>query len=165
MAQKPPKGKSAGSVTDEALRVFVGIDLRDLYSGLETETARLLSEFAQRGLSGEALGNAVADELKSIGTAALERAGRESTHKGFVLGRNLEAQARPEEIGEVIRTAVLDENTCTEEDYGDGKPRCRELDGAVRQFNSPEYFEVMPPAGCEGGAQCRCFDMFRKKAA
>lgn len=164
MAQKPPKGKSAGSVTDEALRVFVGIDLRDLYSGLETESARLFSEFAQRGLSGEALGNAVADELKSLGTAALERAGRESTHKGFVLGRNLEAQARPEEIGEVVRTAVLDENTCTEEDYGDGEPRCYELDGRVFAFNSPDYFEFMPPSHCEGGAQCRCIPIYRKAA-
>lgn len=161
MAQQPPQGPKAPAVTRDTIKSLVTIDLNDSYAGLQSETARLLTEYVTRGLSGDALADAVANDLKALSTADIERAGRESTHKGFVLGRNLEAQARPEDIGEVVRTAVLDENTCTEQDYGDGYPRCRELDGRTFDFNSPDYFEFMPPSHCEGGGQCRCIPLYR----
>lgn len=153
MAQKPPQGPGADRVTNEALKVRVGIDLEGFYSALRSRTAQLLTDLQQQGLTGAALADAVTDALRAEFDTPIERAGREATNEAFALGRNLEAQERQDEIGEVVRTEVLDENTC--------EP-CSQLDGTVVVLNSPEYFRLMPPNLCEGREQCRGFYIYRR---
>lgn len=155
MAQQPPQGPRAPSVTNEAIRVRVEVDLSDFYTRLQNRTAQLLTDLQQQGLEGDALADAVADGLKDEFDVPIERAGREATHEAFSLGRNLEAQARAGEIGEVVRSEVLDANTCDP---------CKALDGTVYQFNSPEYFENMPPNKCDGREQCRGLYLYRSAA-
>jgi hypothetical protein len=47
----------------------------------------------------------------------------------------------------VVRSAVMDQNTCGE---------CNRLDGARYVYGSEVYFQDMPPAWCEGDKMCRC---------
>lgn len=152
MAQKPPQGKDAAAVADEALRVRTEIDLSGFGNQLQNEAARLITDYSQRGLSGKALGDAVAADLEQLFDARAERSGREATHEAFAQGRNLEAQQQPDAIGEVVRSAILDTNTC--------QP-CINRDGNVYELNTPAYFDDMPPNHCEGGEQCRCLYIYR----
>ena len=142
-----PQGPNARSVTDAAHRVAVGIDVSDLVGRLEREAARLISDFSQQGLEGEALADAVVSGLRDLSDAPVDRAARGAAGEAFNLGRNLAAQEHPE-IARAVRTEILDRNTC--------EP-CRELDGKVVEMNSDEYFEFMPPNQCEGREQCRGF--------
>jgi hypothetical protein len=155
VAQEPPQGPTAVNVTDEALRLRVSIDLSEFGNRVQNEAVRLYADYAQRGLTGEALADAVTADLESIFDVSIDRAGREATHEAFNLGRNLEAQARRTQIGDVVRTEILDENTCDP---------CRGLDGNVYTLNSPSYFDDMPPNHCEGGEQCRGFYLYRSAA-
>ena len=112
MAQKPPVGRAAFAVTDEAFRTTVEIDLDAFYQRLHAETLAAMKEFQQQGLTGKALADAVAQRLRSLSDVPLEMAGRQSTSEAFNLGRNIAAQERKAEIKEVVRTEILDINTC-----------------------------------------------------
>ena len=111
------------------------------------------------GLTGKELADFVDARLKGLSAAPVIEAGRKSTSEAFNLGRNIEAQEQAESIKEVIRTEILDFNTC---------PPCRALDHsnskAVYVLNSPEYFENMPPNKCNGRERCRGFYLFRRAA-
>lgn len=155
MAQKPPQGPTAVTVTDEALRLRATLDLSEFGNRLQNEAARLLADYQQQGLTGDALADAVTADLESLFDPAFERAGREATNEAFNLGRNVEAQARQASIGTVVRTEILDDNTC---------PPCRALDGFTTTLNGPGYFENMPPNGCDGGEQCRGFYIYEAAA-
>ncbi|HKB07902.1 MAG TPA: hypothetical protein VKF61_06475 [Candidatus Polarisedimenticolia bacterium] len=152
MAQKPPQGKDAFPVTDQAFQVRAEIDLDAFYQRLLNETRRLVTDYSQQGLEGKALADKVAAGLKELSPGAIDNAARFETAEAFNLGRNLEAQVRQAEIGEVVRTEILDENTC---------PPCRRLDGKVVELNSEEYFELMPPNLCDGRELCRGFYLYR----
>ena len=154
--QQPPQGPTAGPVTNDALALRVQIDLSEVANRLQNEAARLIADLQQRGLTGDELGAAVERELLSIfDDTSSARTGREATHEAFSLGRNLEAQRQEARIGEVVRSEILDENTCDP---------CRSEDGTVVVLNSPAYFEHMPPNGCEGREQCRGIYIYRGAA-
>lgn len=156
MAQEPPKGPAAGSVTADAISLRVQIDLSEVGNRLQNEATRLVADLSQQGLTGDELGAAVERELLAIfDDASAARTGREATHESFSLGRNLEAQRQAGSIGEVVRSEILDENTC--------EP-CAAMDGTVVVMNSPAYFENMPPNGCDGREQCRGIYLYRGAA-
>jgi len=48
----------------------------------------------------------------------------------------------------VLRSEILDENTCSE---------CMKWDGAIFEVGTPAFDEYMPPAQCLGGDRCRGF--------
>lgn len=178
MAQKPPKGPIARSVTNEALQAKVEIDLSDAAMRLRNRAVELLTDGPQRGLTGEALAEFV-DERLVLSKTPIEQAGRGATSEAHNLGRNLGAQQRLSEIGQVVRSALLDENTCS---------NCKDVDQAVVQINGPvvsisaagaallrdngvdpdspdAYFALMPPNFCKGEDFCRCLLIYRRAAA
>ena len=155
MAQKPPIGTDAPGVTDEALKAQVDVDLRDYYTRLTNEALTALKDFQQQGLEGDALADAVAARLQGLSDQPIIEAGRASTSEAFNLGCNLAAQVLGPQIGEVVRTAVLDENTCDP---------CDLLDGSTYEVNTPAYFESMPPNFCDGRDLCRCFYFYKAAA-
>lgn len=146
-----PIGPDAIAVTENAHRVAVDIDVSGLSTRLENEAMRLIKEGTNAGLQGQELTDFVDKGLKALSDAPIDKAGRGAASEGFNLGRNLEAQRRQGEIGEVVRTEILDANTC---------PPCRRLDGQRFRFNSPEYLANMPPAKCEGRELCRGFYIY-----
>lgn len=155
LGQKPPKGPDAPPVTDQAIVAQAEIDLGDVYARLLSEGATALKDLQQQGLAGDELADAWAARVNALSDQLIEDAGRASTSEAFNLGRNLEAQAQSPQIGEAIRTEILDKSTCDP---------CRSLDGKVVEFNSPDYFRYMPPNFCEGREFCRGFYLYRKAA-
>lgn len=152
LQQKPPIGKAAFPVTNEAFKVRAEIDLEQFYERIRSETLRLMNELGQQGIKGPELAERIGAELNNLSDVPIEQMGRKSTAEAFNLGRNLAAQDHKSEIREAVRTEVLDENTCQ---------ACRLLDGTVVKVNSDEYFEFMPPRLCHGRDFCRGFYLYR----
>lgn len=148
----PPIGPAAPGITGDAHRVAVEIDVSELAGRLEREAMRLINDLSQQGLTGDELARAVGDGLRQLSDAPVERMARGATSEAFNLGRNLEAQRRIAEIKTVMRTEILDENTCAP---------CQQLDGREVEVNTPEYFELMPPNLCDGREQCRGFYIYQ----
>lgn len=144
----PPIGPQANQITADAHRVAVEIDVSEIASRLEREALRLVSDLTQQGVSDDELVRGVQDGLRSLSDAPVQRAARGAVGESFNLGRNLEFQRRVNDIARVVRTEVLDRETC---------PPCRELDGLTFSVNSHEFFEFMPPNKCNGWEQCRGF--------
>lgn len=152
MAQKPPIGRDAFGVTEEAFRVRADIDLSEFYERLRLETLQQITDLSQQGYRGEELADRVIGALNNLSDTPTEQAARGAASEAFNLGRNVEVQKDPAAVGQVVRSEVLDENTC--------EP-CRLLDGAIYEINSPEYFQDMPPNHCDGRDLCRGFYLYR----
>jgi hypothetical protein len=161
-----PVGRAAIGVTGKAHQVAVELDVSGLKTRLENEAVRLINDFSQQGLRGEALVDAVREGLNALSEAPVDKAARGATSEAFNLGRNLEAQRHVGEIKMVVRSEVLDENTCSSADNlpGDNSPRCFELDGAEYEINTDEYFKHMPPNDCHGFELCRGFYLYKVTA-
>lgn len=147
----PPEGPQAFDVTSEAFSVKAEIDLETVYVRLLNETRRLMTDLSQQGLAGPELAEAVDAGLSALSDTPIAQAARGATTEAFNLGRNIEAQRRSQSIGRVVRTEVLDENTCDP---------CREMDGFRTEVNGPGYFENMPPNHCDGRDLCRGFYLY-----
>jgi hypothetical protein len=150
-----PIGPKAGRITADAHRVGVEIDLSELSGRLEREAMRLITDLSQQGLSGDELADRVAAGLMNLSDTPIQEAARGAASESFNLGRNLGAQEAVDQIATVVRTEVLDQNTC---------PPCERLDydnsGTVYEMNSPEYFRDMPPNQCDGRDLCRGFYLY-----
>src|SRR3990172_4867340 len=112
MAQQPPQGPQAPGVTDEAFSVLAEIDVDEILTRLTNETRRLLLEHSQAGLTGADLAKAVTDGLSALSDTPAALAGRGAATEAFNLGRNLAFQENADKIQTVVRTEVLDDNTC-----------------------------------------------------
>lgn len=179
MPQKPPKGPDARMVTAEAIENKVDVDMRDFYTRMANRSAELMRDAQQRNLQGQELAAYVVGGVRDLSDAPIHEAGRAATSEAYNLGRNLEAQRRLPEIGQAIRSALLDENTCD---------NCRALDLAVAEINGPivsisaagralleengvdpesddAYFALMPPNFCKGEDYCRDELLYRLRAA
>lgn len=143
-----PTGPQASQITADAHRVAVEIDVSEIAGRLEREALRLINDLSQQGLTGNDLARAVADGLRAMSDAPVERKGREAVGEAFNLGRNLEFQRQ--NVARVVRTEILDAATCGP---------CHELDGREFDVNTPDYFEFFPPNKCDGREQCRGFYM------
>jgi hypothetical protein len=144
----PPIGPDANRITQDAHRVAVEIDISEIAGRLEREALRLVNDYSQQGLAGDELTQAVQDGLRALSPTPVDRAASGARGEAFNLGRNLGIQQNPDAVAQVIRTEVLDQNTCA---------YCLKIDGRVVAVNSDEYFQLMPPNGCAGREQCRGF--------
>jgi hypothetical protein len=67
------------------------------------------------------------------------------------LGRAAGAMSVPNPPEYAMRSEQLDENTCDE---------CDALHGDIVQVGTSEFYDEMPPEGCEGGGRCRGIYVF-----
>lgn len=156
----PPQGPQAFEVTSEAFAVRAEIDLGSTYTRLLNETRRLLADLSQQGLEGAALADAVDAGLAGLSDVPIDQAARGATTEAFNLGRNLAAQRNEAAIARVVRTEILDINTCP-----NCLPQARGgLDGFTTTVNGPGYFENMPPNHCDGRELCRGFYLYEAAA-
>ena len=150
-----PIGKDAMKVTNGAHRVGVEIDVSELGGRLEREAMRLITDLTQQGVTGTDLADRVDAGLMALSDTPIAEASRGASSESFNLGRNLAAQDAADQIGEVVRSEILDQNTCE---------FCRAADGTVTEFNTDEYFRMMPPNGCHGRELCRGFYIYKRAA-
>lgn len=146
-----PIGPKAAKVTQEAVSVGVEIDLSGLATRLEREAMRLIVDLSQQGIEGAELAERVAAGLMDLSDRPIQDAARGASSESFNLGRNLAAQESADTIKRVVRTEVLDQNTCDP---------CWNVDGTVVEMNTDEYFRLMPPNLCDGRELCRGFYMY-----
>lgn len=153
MPAQPPIGGAAAEITTTALDARVAITIDQIYTRLLNETRRLLADFSQQPIPDDQLADKVGAGLHALTDTLITREGRGATGEAFNLGRNESAQAPAvlSQVTKVVRTEILDHNTC---------PPCEDFDGNVYVMNSPEYFRDMPPNGCNGGEACRGFYMY-----
>jgi SPP1 gp7 family putative phage head morphogenesis protein len=151
-----PIGGQAEGVMQEVQRVAVDLDITETKTRLDTEAIRLIKRLVTEGQEGDTLAELVFDGLMDLSDQPIRRASRGAASEAYNLGRNVVIQSREGEIVEVVRSEVLDRNTC---------PPCHDLDGRVFRVDSPEYLENMPPAGCDGREYCRGFYIPRRRAA
>lgn len=87
-----------------------------------------------------------------LATGAFKADGRAITTKAFNLGREEAAQL----LGatEAERSAAMDRNTCGV---------CERKDGMTAAIGTPEHDALQcPDKDCDGGAMCRCVNIYRK---
>ena len=138
--------------TEKRFRVRADIDLGEFYERLRAEALQQFTDLYDQGVRGEELADRVVGALNNLSDRPVEEAARGAASRAFNLGRNLQIQKNAAGIKEVVRTEILDENTCDP---------CRLLDGAVYAVGSAEYLQDMPPAHCEGRDLCRGFYLAR----
>lgn len=152
MAHLPPTGPDTVQITSDAFDVQVSIDVDDVVTRLLNETRRLLNDLSQQDLTDDVRAQAVMDGLGALSDVPAEEAGRAAVSEGFNLGRNAEIQRSLDTIQRVVRTEVLDGDTC-EACFGLDFTRSK----MVYQVNSPAYWRDMPPNHCFGRESCRGF--------
>lgn len=137
-----------------------------LVSSAETTADRVAGQWqslalenAQRlrrsGLIGDALAEALIEELTEEAEKWVTRAAGEEVNEAFGLGRAWQAEQLKDLIGGAVYSCVLDVNSCDP---------CTELDGQEFAIDSEDYEANMPPnANCEGKDSCRCAYLYVSK--
>lgn len=151
-----PIGPKAGKITGAAHQVGVEIDVSELAGRLQREAMRLINDLSQQGISGAELAERVRAGLMDLSDRPIQDAARGASSESFNLGRNLAAQDNAADIKRVVRTEILDQNTC---------PPCAALDGTEYEVNTDEYFRFMPPNQCDGRDLCRGFYLYLTEVA
>lgn len=141
-------GPDAFRVTSELYQTRATIDVDSLFARLEGEIVAFLERAYGRGLTDDQVAAELDAFLGQLSDKPINELARQSTGKAFNLGRNVELQRQEERVAFVIRTEILDGNTCDP---------CAALDGTRYDVGSAEYFDNMPPAKCAGADRCRGF--------
>lgn len=140
---------------DKALGVTLANSEAEVTLALDTVVGALTQQFIEELLSQSRQGVETSEivavleaVLGSLKGRTAQRESRKLAGLTFNQGRNVEIQLREDQIAFVVRSEVLDEQTCAP---------CSYLDSRKFLVNTPEYWENMPPAKCEGTIQCRGF--------
>jgi hypothetical protein len=129
--------------------VLVDLDITQLAQRLQGQTVAEYNRLVAQGLSREEIADGVREFLTSITDREAKDMARTSTATAFNLGRNVAVEELKEELQPiVIRTEVLDKNTC---------PPCRKLHGKRVRIGSKDYLRFLPPSFCDGRHRCRGF--------
>lgn len=101
-------------------------------------------------VSGTEMESAMLNFMEGLSEAPVADAARKSAGVAYSQGRSAEILSKAEtgEAEFVVRSEILDQNTCAE---------CLALDGEVFDVGTQDYFRHMPPAFCLGGDRCRGF--------
>lgn len=145
---KRPIGKGAVEVTSDIFSTRATIDAGVMVDRLSSEIATRLDLLMREGLPLDEIADEMEAFLSKLSDKPIGDIARRATSTAFNYGRNLEIQRQATQIAFVIRTEIIDPNTC---------PTCESLDGNKYDPNSELYWEFMPPNKCEGGDRCRGF--------
>jgi len=147
----PPEGPQAFEVTSKLFVAKATIDLEDANARILDALRWVMTNPSFSNLSGPELADAFDAATADMSDAPIERAAQEAINKADSLGRNQAAQRNAPFIARVVRSEILDQNTCDP---------CIGLDGTVYEMNSPEYWENFPPAKCDGRELGRCLYIY-----
>lgn len=118
---------------------------------------RMLGEFLDRwsqlqrlGLDADEMERELRAHLDGLSPKFEQDVARQSSGVAYNQGRSAQILTEQAEgrVQVVVRSEVLDENTCAP---------CASLDGAITEVGTPDYHALMPPSQCQGGDRCRGF--------
>jgi hypothetical protein len=128
------------------------IDVGSLVGRLESEIIGEYDRLFRQGLPPGEAALEMQKFLDSLSDRPIGDLARGSTTVAFNTGRATETTAMSDQIAYVVRTEILDGNTCD---------MCQSLDysvsGVEYEVDSDLYYEDMPPAKCDGRDRCRGF--------
>lgn len=107
------------------------------------------TRFRLLGLTGQALLDAITNEITAGSVSYIDRAAQGLANKVINIGRADEAENRRDEWGRVEYSALLDQNVCGPCASEDGDSADNEAD-----------LTPTPNPSCDGGDWCRCFHVF-----
>lgn len=120
---------------------------------LLTAVLEAATRIRRGGVQGDDLAQAVTDEVSDAIDAGVARAVGQEVNEAFGVGRQTEATANQDLIGTVVRSALLDGNTCD---------HCDEMDGTEWDADDSDIVEC-PDPDCEGRDSCRCVNLYMAK--
>jgi hypothetical protein len=131
-------------------RVTAQITVDEIWARLLGEARRSYNDAVRSGLDEPAALRSVEAALHGLSPAPSDLAGRQVAEVAYNQGRDVAAKvsAVDGEAAWVIRSEVLDQATCE---------ACSQLDGVEVRIGTAEYEQLMPPAQCYGGDNCRGF--------
>lgn len=135
-------------VMDDQVEVTARLSVGELWERLKGEFFGEWERLHRQGLPEAEIQQRLDAFLGELSDKPLEDLARKASGVTYNQGRSAEALSAAEQ-GEarfVIRSEALDERTC---------PTCAALDGSIIEIGTPGYFELLPPAQCEGGDRCR----------
>jgi hypothetical protein len=131
-------------------RVATQIAIDEIWAALLDEAIAEYNRAIRSGLSEPDALKAVEAALQRLSPASVDLTARQVAEVAYNEGRDVAAkEAAAAGLAEwVLRSEVLDQLTC--------EP-CSQLDGIQVRIGTTEYEQLMPPARCEGGDNCRGF--------
>lgn len=116
---------------------------------------RLLGEFLgewerlqRQQLSVDEIERALQAFMDSLSEKPVEDLARKGSSVAYNQGRQAAIVGSRAQAQFVVRSEVLDSNTCD---------TCSKLDGTVIEVGHRDFYRFQPPALCEGGDRCRGF--------
>ena len=124
--------------------------VEELASLLKLEFSKEMQRQRERGIIDS---STLFQKLTQLVAADTKMLIKETINTLYGIGRTTEAEQRKDEIGKVIRSELMDSNTCK---------NCEKIDGMEYMMNNPEAVDMLggPYLKCEGGDQCRGINIF-----
>ena len=124
--------------------------VEELAALLKLEFSKEMQRQRERGIIDS---SSLFQKLTQLVAADTKSLIKETVNTLYGIGRTTEAEQRKDEIGNVIRSELMDENTCKE---------CEKIDGQEFKMTDPEANEMLggPYLKCEGGDRCRGINIF-----
>jgi len=135
---------------EEAVEVTASLDVGAMWDRMLGEFLGEWTRLDRQNLSAAELSAEMEVFMGNLSGKPEEALARQSSGVSYNQGRAAEIQTASTEAGveAVVRSEILDNNTCT---------TCSQLDGIVIEVGSPDFDRYMPPAFCDGGDNCRGF--------
>jgi hypothetical protein len=143
-----PMVESAVAAAADTIESAVTVSVDKVWNRILGEFLGEYERLSRQGLSDEELYRRLDAFINNLSERPIEDWARQTATVANNQGRDIVSRtaAVAEMAQYVVRSEVLDENTCA---------NCRMLDGSVYEIGTPAYAENMPPAKCEGGDRCR----------
>ena len=157
-----PKAKGiAGSVAvanaiTEELETVISLNVDDLLEAVARGVRREMLKGLASEMSDADAAEATRRTLFDRSEAPIEQMASHIGARSIAGGRAEAAEQAREAFGDDGGGVVLD--YATRLHFGDDDPcmHCADLEGERVEVGSPRYFEIMPPAKCDGGDYCHC---------
>lgn len=135
---------------EENIHTLASMDVAGMWERLRAEFLDEYVRLERTGLSPDDMARSLRSFMDELSARPLEDLARQNAGVSYNQGRDVAIQTAAEEgeVQYVVRSEVLDTNTCR---------ACSFLDGEVFEVGTPDYERYMPPAECLGGDRCRGF--------
>ena len=132
----------------ERSALVAGVNVGQLWDRMRGEYLARWEQLNRQGLSVDEIDKELRLFMGKLSGKPIEDLARKSSAVAYNLGRSAAILTAFDdgEVEFVVRSEVLDENTC---------PPCADLDSETFDVGTPEFEEFMPPAKCDGGGRCR----------
>jgi phage gp29-like protein len=134
----------------DQIGLFADGVVSEFQNNLQQRAANAALDRQRQGELGKGeLINAIGDDLDDQSDKWIDGVASKGSNEAFAEGRQAGYEDYKDEIGSVIYSALLDQNTCD---------TCSDADG--QEGATPDDVPDVPNPDCDGGDKCRCVQVF-----